>query len=136
MAPPSDNVTLGNDLNEIEQTIPCFLCYQPVDVRRDKHQKPYFVCEGCGIQAFIRRTKGMLLLKKLRDKSFLNLEVIQLSRELRFLKNEGDKLSSQRGPLGIFAPDSELIKAEQVINQKIKVIADKIKEITQGDKGP
>ena len=131
MALPSYNVTLGDDLKEIEQTIPCFLCSQPVDIRRDKHQKPYFVCDGCGVQAFIRRLKGMQFLKKLQEKSFLNLDVIQLSRELRLLKTEDDKLSYQQGIPGLFVPDPELIQAREVISQKINKIANKIKELTQ-----
>ena len=37
---------------------PCVLCASPLPVRRDKHGKPYFVCDPCGMQLFIRRAAG------------------------------------------------------------------------------
>lgn len=37
---------------------PCVLCASPLSVRRDKHGKPYFVCDPCGMQLFIRRAAG------------------------------------------------------------------------------
>ena len=131
MAPPSDNVTLADDLAEMKQSIPCFLCHDAVDIRRDKHQKPYFVCEGCGIQAFIRRNKGILRLKELQDKSFSSLKLIQLTRELTLLKKEKDRITSQQG---LLFTDEELIKAEETINQKSQEITEKIKNLSQGEK--
>src|SRR5206468_3161659 len=34
--------------------IPCFLCSQEIRQRKDKNQKPYFICDPCGVQIFIR----------------------------------------------------------------------------------
>jgi hypothetical protein len=42
---------------------PCVLCASPLLVRRDKHGKPYFVCDPCGMQLFIRREEGRLRLE-------------------------------------------------------------------------
>jgi len=131
---PPANVTLGDDLKDIGQSIPCFLCHDAVDIRWDKHQKPYFVCERCGIQAFIRRKQGIRLLKELQDNSFSSLEIIQLTRELSLLKTEKDKLSSKQGIVGIFSPDEELIKAEEAITRKTQEITEKIKNIIEGEK--
>ena len=34
--------------------MPCFLCSKELELRRDKHKKPYFVCDSCGVQIFVR----------------------------------------------------------------------------------
>ena len=124
------NVTLADDLKSLEQSIPCFLCRDSVLIKRDKNQKPYFICEVCGIQAFIRRKQGIRLLKELQDKSFSSLELIQLTRELTLLKSEKDKITSQQGIIGLFSPDEELIKAETEINQKTQEITQRIQKLT------
>jgi len=38
---------------------PCFLCGDPLDIRYTKNGKPYFICDSCGLQAFIRKEKGI-----------------------------------------------------------------------------
>jgi hypothetical protein len=131
MLEPPSNVTLGDDLKEIEQSIPCFLCHDAVVIRHDKNQKPYFICDGCGIQAFIRRKSGIRLLEKLRIDSFFSLVLIQLTRELTLLNSEKKKISSRRGLFGLFAPNEELLKAEQAITQKIEIITEKINELAE-----
>ena len=47
------------------QFLPCFLCGAKLEKRTDKNHKPYFVCNPCGIQLFIRREHGIGLLDKL-----------------------------------------------------------------------
>lgn len=47
-------------MNEQKQNrIGCFLCGNGLDVRASKRNKPYLVCEPCGIQIFIRRQQGI-----------------------------------------------------------------------------
>jgi predicted RNA-binding Zn-ribbon protein involved in translation (DUF1610 family) len=38
---------------------PCFLCGDQLDIRYTKNRKPYFICDPCGLQAFIRKEKGI-----------------------------------------------------------------------------
>src|SRR5262249_38327515 len=45
--------------------IPCFLCRDDLEIRKDKNGKRYFICDGCGVQAFIRRKPGISKLAKL-----------------------------------------------------------------------
>jgi hypothetical protein len=47
------------------QFLPCLLCTAKLEKRIDKNGKPYFVCNPCGIQFFIRRQHGIDLLEKL-----------------------------------------------------------------------
>ena len=46
-------------------SIPCFLCRSDLDIRKDKNGKRYFICNDCGVQAFIRRKAGISHLAKL-----------------------------------------------------------------------
>ena len=39
--------------------IRCFLCDEPLEQRINKKGKPYFVCDPCGTQFFIRRKAGI-----------------------------------------------------------------------------
>jgi hypothetical protein len=41
------------------QFLPCLLCGNKLEKRADKHDKPYFVCDSCGIQFFVRRKQGI-----------------------------------------------------------------------------
>ena len=36
----------------------CFLCGQQLPVKTDKNQKLYFICNPCGLQAFVRGAQG------------------------------------------------------------------------------
>jgi len=47
------------------QSLPCFLCGHKLEKRTSKNGKPYFVCDGCGIQLFVRRKQGIENLSKL-----------------------------------------------------------------------
>ena len=71
------------------QFLPCFLCTSKLDRRTDKNGKPYFICNPCGIQLFVRREHGIKLLEKLirdwkRTKFPLNNE---RKRFLRFRRS-------------------------------------------------
>ena len=44
------------------RTMPCIFCKEPLDERTDKNQKPYFVCDDCGTQLFVRGIVGRRLL--------------------------------------------------------------------------
>jgi hypothetical protein len=45
--------------------LPCFLCGKKLDQRTDKNGKPYFICDPCGVQMFIRRKQGIANLRRL-----------------------------------------------------------------------
>ena len=45
--------------------LPCTLCGKRLPKRIDKNGKPYFVCDPCGSQQFIRRAQGIENLNEL-----------------------------------------------------------------------
>jgi predicted RNA-binding Zn-ribbon protein involved in translation (DUF1610 family) len=38
---------------------PCPLCGDALDIRQSKKAKPYVVCNGCGVQLFVRNEEGI-----------------------------------------------------------------------------
>jgi transcription elongation factor Elf1 len=42
-----------------KQMFPCPVCTQPREVRVTKKDKPYFICDPCGIQVFVRGPAGV-----------------------------------------------------------------------------
>ena len=85
--------------------IPCFLCSQELRLRRDKHEKPYFICDSCGMQIFIRGRQGKenldQLLKTLRERDFpfreharVLHEIQAVLTEIRGVEKEIEKLDS------------------------------------------
>jgi DNA-directed RNA polymerase subunit RPC12/RpoP len=55
--------------------LPCLLCGRKLEKRTSKKNgKPYFVCDPCGIQLFIRKKQGIELL----EETFHNLEKAQI----------------------------------------------------------
>ena len=41
------------------QSFPCPICTAPLDVRLSKKDKPYVVCNDCGVQMFVRNAEGI-----------------------------------------------------------------------------
>ncbi|MDH5414635.1 MAG: hypothetical protein OEW87_10900 [Flavobacteriaceae bacterium] len=51
--------------HKIKRWIHCFLCGNQLEVRNSKREKPYLVCDPCGMQVFVRREEGINLLEDL-----------------------------------------------------------------------
>ena len=66
---PNVNVTWGPDDASGPRTFPCPTCAARLDLRRSRKNKPYCVCNGCGIQLFFRGKAGIARLRE-----FLNHE--------------------------------------------------------------
>jgi DNA-directed RNA polymerase subunit RPC12/RpoP len=43
---------------------PCPICWQRLDVRTSKKDKPYVVCQACGMQMFLRTQPGIQKFEK------------------------------------------------------------------------
>ncbi|PYV67843.1 MAG: hypothetical protein DMG96_38120 [Acidobacteria bacterium] len=67
--------------------MPCFLCSKELKLRRDKHKKPYFVCDSCGVQIFVRGRQGIEnleeLIKTLRERDFPFREHARVLHEIQ-----------------------------------------------------
>ena len=85
--------------------IPCFLCSQELRLRRDRNGKPYFVCDVCAMQIFVRGRQGIenltQLIKTIREHDFpfreharILYEIQAVLTEIRGLEKELESLDS------------------------------------------
>ena len=111
-------------------SIPCFLCGTDLAIRADKHQKPYFICDHCGVQAFVRKETGIVQLEKLlrnlrtQDFQFAKhkesfLQICAVLNEIDDLKREIEK---QEGKSGFFSSDSDAERAIAALRARISAL--------------
>src|SRR5262245_30674900 len=105
---PNVYVTLGRHSPPIRGTFPCPLCGSALELPQSRTNKPYSICNPCGIQIFFRGRSAIARLKAFLDRGKAGVipiapaapAVIAFGRleQLRAQKNELE----QRRPL-IFA---------------------------------
>jgi len=121
----------------VAKIIPCFLCSQELAQRKDKHSKPYFVCDPCGVQIFIRGRQGIKnldqLLTTLREHDFpfrehavVLHEIQALLTEIRGIKEEISKFDSF---LEIFTNDAHKKRARKLLNRRIENLLRRLQQI-------
>ncbi len=113
--------------------IPCLLCGEMAEIRKDKNKKPYFICDECGVQAFIRRKLGIHRLGKLvgeneKDRA-VGLKIMNLTHHLLDLQREREKIQAQKGILDLISPNPFWEEAENKITAEMENIQKKIAEI-------
>lgn len=96
------------------EAIPCALCRRSLERRADKNNKPYFVCESCGTQYFIRGVAGRERLSALLEcGEFSNANNVKQQRlsagEQKALLNDLEKL---QGYIETFCQDETVIPNE------------------------
>ena len=125
----------------MEKFIPCFLCSQELEQRRDKHLHPYFVCDSCGVQTFVRGRQGIKnlaqLIRTLREHDFpfrvhaaVLYEIQSLLTEIRGIKEEINKLDSL---LEIFTSDAQKKRARKLLNKRIENLLRRLQQIADSD---
>ena len=122
------------------QFLPCFLCGAKLEKRiSKKNHKPYFVCNPCGIQLFIRRDHGIQLLDKLlraSDKNELpfkqcaeELGKIQaLLTEINGIKQQIDRVESQEN---LFFPDQDSVRACKLLKTKLENLFKELEQLAK-----
>jgi hypothetical protein len=110
--------------------IPCFLCSTDLEIRSDKHKKPYFICDHCGVQAFVRKDTGIAQLEKLlrnlrtQDFQFAKhkesfLQICAVLNEIDDLKREIEKQESKSR---FFSSDSDAERAIAALRARISAL--------------
>jgi len=118
--------------------MPCFLCGKTLKVKKTKTNKPYFICEICGLQAFVRYKAGIrkfqTLLVALEEggEKFLSLnkssfEVLSLVSRLNELKEKLDKVNQNKSLSDYFLSDTESVLAEKALEKEIKAVRNVLK---------
>lgn len=121
--------------------LPCFLCSEELTKRTDKNHKPYFICDPCGVQIFVRGRQGIKnldqLFAALRERDFpfrehagVLHEIQAVLTEIRGIKEELNKLDSL---LEIFTDDDYKKRARKSLNKRIDALLRRLQQIADGD---
>lgn len=114
---------------------PCFLCGDLVQIKYSKRQKPYLVCNSCGVQIFIRGLPGIARLEKWKNTEIIQKDpnyqpspVLVLVDQLEKLKislNKAEENQSSWMTLLDNNPAADAIKLE------IKKIENQLRELAE-----
>jgi len=115
--------------------LPCLLCGNKLEKRIDKNRKPYFVCDPCGIQLFVRRKRGMDLL----EEAFRNLEKAQLPftvharnlHEIRALIKEIDGVKAEISKIGSFFLSDEELRIRNALKAKLDNLLSQLEQMAE-----
>ncbi len=121
------------------QFLPCFLCGAKLEKRTDKNSKPYFVCNPCGIQLFVRRKHGIELLEKLlrnisrheipfRQRAEQVYQIQALLTEINGVKQQIERLESQTG---FFFPDKDKLRACKLLKTKLSNLFKELEQFAE-----
>jgi DNA-directed RNA polymerase subunit RPC12/RpoP len=108
--------------------IPCVLCGKDLEQRTTKNKKPYFVCDPCGTQFFVRRKQGIEKLEELvralhaRElpmcaRTRTVYEISAILAEIDGVKQEIKKLENR---IGLFRADTEEVRARKLLKMRLR----------------
>jgi hypothetical protein len=123
------------------QYLPCLLCTERLEKRIDKNGKPYFVCNPCGIQLFIRRPHGIKLLEKLlwdvakheipfRHRAEEVHRIQALLTEIDGIRKQIKRLEAQKGFL---FPDQDKVRACGLLKTKLQNLFRELEQLAKKD---
>jgi hypothetical protein len=119
--------------------LPCVLCGAKLEKRTDKNRKPYFVCNPCGIQFWVRRQRGIELLDKLMRDAAKNeipfkqraeqvYQVQALLTAINGIKQQIERLESQTG---FFFPDEDKVRACKLLKTKLQNLFKELEQLAK-----
>jgi|SRR6266849_3313694 len=120
--------------------IPCFLCSQELRQRKDKNQKPYFICDPCGVQIFIRGRQGITnlsqLIETLKKRDFLFREHAQTLYEIQAILTEirgiEKEIKSLDSVFDIFFTYEHKERARELLQARIETLLNRLDLIAKG----
>jgi hypothetical protein len=121
------------------QSLPCLLCVEKLEKRTDKNGKPYFVCNPCGIQLFVRRPHGIKLLDKLLSDAARNelpfkhraeevYKIQALLTEITGIKQQIERLESQ---ISFLIGDADKIRACNLLKTKLENLFKELEQLAK-----
>jgi len=119
--------------------LPCFLCVEKLEKRTDKNGKPYFVCNPCGIQLFVRRPHGIALLNKLLADAARNeipfkhraeevYKIQALLSEINGVKQQIERLQSQ---IKFLFRDDDKVRACNLLKTKLENLFKELEQLAK-----
>jgi DNA-directed RNA polymerase subunit RPC12/RpoP len=119
--------------------IPCFLCSSELSQRKDKNLKPYFVCDPCGVQIFVRGRQGIAnlaeLIKTLKERDFPFREHAQTLHEIQAILTEmrgiKKEMKSLNSVLDIFHEDEYRERTRDLLEKRIEKLLGRLDRIAR-----
>ncbi len=119
--------------------LPCFLCGASLDKRTDKNRKPYFICNPCGIQLFVRRPHGIDLLEQLLRDAARNeipfkqraeqvYKIQALLTEIDGVKKQIERLQSQ---MKFLFRDEDKVRACNLLKTKLENLFKELEQLAK-----
>ena len=133
------NVTLGSRKSECQDLIgkqfPCPVCGLGLDIRLARTQKPYCVCQTCGIQLFVRGKEGIRRLRKIFHAQMLIVGNESQADTAVILYNRIQQLREQKGQLevkqGLIFRDEDLAHAIGTVDNEIERVQGELEKLSR-----
>jgi hypothetical protein len=117
---------------------PAFYARQSWKRRTDKNEKPYFICDPCGIQLFVRRRRGIELLEALlvdiekneipfKQRAHQLFKIQAVLTEIDGVKKQIKRVESQTG---FFFPDEDKMEASKLLKEKVEHLLLELRELS------
>ena len=108
---------------------PCLVCGTGLEIRLTRNQKPYCVCNSCGIQVFFRGQTGIRRLRALLDTKTLIVGKESETDRALVLYNHIQQL---RGRKKILEENQGLIFRDEALDMTIRAVDREIERV-QGE---
>jgi hypothetical protein len=117
--------------------IPCFLCGNGLETRTSKRNKPYLMCDWCGVQTFIRGKRGIKSFNEYKNSLQTgeiimtgknNLKITALINCLAELKAKLQQLKGNQTFFDYLAPMEKQELTVQVLHKAISQIENQLQE--------
>jgi hypothetical protein len=108
-------------------------------MRLDKRHKPYFICDPCGMQIFVRGRQGIEnlheLMKTLREHDFPFREHARVLREIQAVLTElrgvQKEIKNLDSVFNLFFEDRETARVRELLNTRVETLLSKLEQIAK-----
>ena len=119
--------------------IPCFLCGNGLEVKASKRNKPYLICDWCGVQTFIRGQRGIKSFEEYKNslKAGIivtgknNLKITGLINCLAELQGKLRQLKGNSTVFDYFVPLENQELSVQVLHKAISQVENQLKQFLE-----
>jgi DNA-directed RNA polymerase subunit RPC12/RpoP len=108
---------------------PCLVCGTGLEVRLSRKEKPYIVCDSCGIQVFFRGKTGIHRFRELLETRTLIVGKESLTDKALVLYNHNKQLRGRRKKL---ADGRKLLSTDEALEAAIRAVDNEIERV-QGE---
>ncbi len=120
--------------------LPCFLCGKELEQRTAKTNKPYFCCDACGTQFFVRRKQGIeklaYLFRTIREHNLAlrhhGERLFEISATLNELSEVGREFEKLDDSISIFSKSKkEKQRALTILRKHMQKLLNDLEKVTR-----